>query len=76
MSQGAGAVCAAGQSADRCCSNIAHMVHIMLIFDQKAHKTVRKVNNDAREHELHSTHRGLWNNSTGHYVKCVLKVSK
>ena len=37
----------------------------MLKFVLKTPKTARKLNNDAREHELHSIRQGLSNNSTG-----------
>ena len=35
---------------------------------------MKKLNNDAREHELHITRQGLSNKSTGHDVERVLEV--
>ena len=44
----------------------------ILKFVLKMPKTVRKLNNDAREDELYSTRQGLSNNNTGHDAKWKL----
>ena len=43
-------------------------------FTNKRIKCEEIVNNDTREHELHSTHQGLSIKSTGHDVEWVLQV--
>ena len=49
-------------------TNMVNTVRFLSFWIENRKKNDETVNNDAREDELHSTHQGLSNNSTGHDV--------